>query len=59
MNGYPFNVKDVVRQMREDCELTTAWMNEKVSVEGTLDYRFFHQYFETLSVRLHWLEDLL
>ncbi len=59
MGGYPFSVKDVVRQMREDCELTKAWMNEKVAMEGCIDHRFLYAYFDTLGVRLRWLEDLL
>ena len=53
------DLKIVVRLIREDTELMLAMMAEKVAIYGTLDYRFFHFYFEKLIERLRALEELL
>lgn len=59
MSNFPFTVKDVIRMLKEDAILMQSWMAERVHLGQPLDYRFFHQFFELLAIRLQWLEDLL
>lgn len=52
-------VREVVSLLRQDAEVTKAMFYERVSLFGSVDYRFMQYYFDLLPERLRLLEKAL
>lgn len=52
-------VREVVSLLRQDAEVTKAMFYERVSLFGSVDYKFMQYYFELLAQRLRLLEKAL